>query len=276
MNKVAIAAMTALAIVAAGTQTAAAKADGMEPAQGATRDSRQTGAPDGGSGMKARKMSEEQREAMLLRTGGMIETPESGPWIAAVLEKGAVPDEMAEAEIAYLRKTVKVPVRVIEAEEGAAADAAKAELASGAAIALSVVSAPGEPSLSIYPSEQRGTLNFAALATDDASLLAERFHKEFLRCVAYTLGAGNSAGRCLLKPIRDMAGLDSIDMKGLGPEGLMAVMSATRERGMKMMRKVPYRRAVEEGWAPPPTNDLQRAVWDDERKRMAERAKAAE
>ena len=122
MNKVAIAAMTALAIVAAGTQTAAAKADGMEPAQGATRDSRQTGAPDGGSGMKARKMSEEQREAMLLRTGGMIETPESGPWIAAVLEKGAVPDEMAEAEIAYLRKTVKVPVRVIEAEEGAAAD----------------------------------------------------------------------------------------------------------------------------------------------------------
>ena len=33
--------------------------------------------------------------------------------------------------------------------------------------------------------------------------------------------------------------------------------------GVKKERRIPYRVAVQEGWAAPPTNDYQKAVWNE-------------
>ena len=109
----------------------------------------------------------------------------------------------------------------------------------------------------------RETAQIRIRQAEDAGLFAERVRNEFLRCVAYTFGVGNASGNCVMKPATGVADLDANLMRNYGPETLVAIMKNAQGRGMAMARTVPYRKAVEEGWAPAPTNDYQRAIWDE-------------
>jgi hypothetical protein len=42
-----------------------------------------------------------------------------------------------------------------------------------------------------------------------------------------------------------------------------------QKRGIPQLERTTYRLAVKEGWAPAPTNDIQRAVWDKVKADMA-------
>lgn len=235
-KRAAVAALTMLAAAAAAQ--AAAKAQGPDAAT-----------------------VEARRAEMLARTGGLVAVPEKGPWIAIVRGNGgAGADAIAEA-VAYIRKALRLPVHEAAADD--AVVAAKKEIADGAAVAVAICEDPAAPSLTVFPSGQYGIFNPAPLATEDAALFAERVRKEFLRCVAYTFGVGNASGKCVMKPASGVADLDANPMRNYGPETLVAIMKNAQGRGMSMARTVPYRRAVQEGWAQPPTNDVQRAIWDE-------------
>ncbi len=55
-------------------------------------------------------------------------------------------------------------------------------------------------------------------------------------------------------------------------QSVMAVAAGARANGVPMVHRVPYMLAVKQGWAPAPTNDVQKAVWD---RVMAEKAASA-
>lgn len=62
-------------------------------------------------------------------------------------------------------------------------------------------------------------------------------------------------------------------------EGFQLIMGVAKNAGMQSPRKVPYKLAVKEGWAPAPTNDIQKAIWEKakaEKEAKAEAAKAEE
>ena len=204
---------------------------------------------------------EARRAEMLARTGGLVPVPEKGPWIAIVRENGGTGAEAIMEAVAYIRKALRLPVREATADDAVAA--AKKELADGAAIAVAICEDPTAPSLTVFPTGQYGILNPAPLATEDAALFAERVRKEFLRCVAYTFGVGNATGKCVMKSANGVEGLDANPMRNYSPETLVAIMKNAQGRGMAMARTVSYRRAVQEGWAQPPTNDYQRAIWEE-------------
>ena len=237
--------------------------------------------PKKGPSDRMRPMTEEEREAMLIKTGGPIMTPEEGQWISVINCQNIIHAENVAEEVAYLRKVFKVPIHEeVSANASSlaeAAAAAKAALANGAGLAVAIADVADAPSLALAPSDQFGIVNVAPLADKEKQLTRERFHKELLRCMAYGFGVGNSSGRgSVLKPIASIAELDALDGRNLGPDALGAILRLTHDRGMKQMRQVPYRRAVEEGWAPAPTNDYQRAVWDEVKGKAAtnEAAKA--
>ena len=59
--------------------------------------------------------------------------------------------------------------------------------------------------------------------------------------------------------------LMSLLAAGINParlEGTQMILNAARQAGISSPRRVPYKLAVKEGWAPPPTNDFQKAIWD--------------
>ena len=46
------------------------------------------------------------------------------------------------------------------------------------------------------------------------------------------------------------------------PEVYDKVQSTCQTLNVDMLRKVSYKRACIEGWAPAPTNDIQKAIWE--------------
>ena len=58
-------------------------------------------------------------------------------------------------------------------------------------------------------------------------------------------------------------------------EGMLIVARTMSGQGMQPFRRTTYRNAVREGWAPAPTNDAQRAIWDAVKAQTATNAPAA-
>lgn len=54
----------------------------------------------------------------------------------------------------------------------------------------------------------------------------------------------------------------SAKMSFRSQEGMVIGRRAMEAAGIEPVRRTTYKVAVEEGWAPPPTNDFQRAIWD--------------
>lgn len=217
----------------------------------------------------ARPDAEGRREAMLRKTGGFVSQPEQGPWMLVIDLQSRIPEADVAKEINHLRLVFKGPFREVSARGdggslAAAAAAAMDGLSKGAGVVVVLADEAGYPSVTVAPSSQYGILNVAALDTGDSALLRERFHKELLRCAAYTFGIGNtSGGMCVMKPIRNMDELDALEGRNIGPEALVQILRIAKERGMRPQRRVTYLKAVQDGWAPTPTNNYQRAIWNE-------------
>lgn len=211
----------------------------------------------------------EQREKMLRETGGPIMTPEKGPWIAVVNAQSKIGKETYDGEIEHAKNMFKFSFHT-SSTTNEWRKSARLEVMSGATFAVVVGDIEGESSLVLLPTEQIALVNVAALASPDEEVFNDRFHKEFLRGLAYLFGIGNSASAMsIMKPVKSVAELDALPARHLGPDSLSLSMRLARDRGMTVLRKVPYILAVKQGWAPAPTNDIQQAVWD---RVMAEKA----
>ena len=207
-------------------------------------------------------MTAEQKAKLMQESGGMIMSPEQGAWISVVNGQSKVASDVYEAEIDHAKKVFKYPFHT-SATTNCWRIAAREEVAKGAAFAVVVGNCEKESSLVVLPSEQIAFVNVAPLATDDVAVFNDRFHKELLRGLAYAFGMGNSATPdSILKPIKSVKELDSLQGKQLGADALMTSMRLAKDRGMFIMRTMPYKAAVYQGWAPAPTNDIQKAIWE--------------
>lgn len=133
---------------------------------------------------------------------------------------------------------------------------------------LSIVDKPDAPSLTIYPEKLSGELNVNWLLSDNPSdkLLKNRVQKQMWRLFAIALGAGNSSYQpCLLRTIRTLNDLDAVPSLMPSPEVLDKVQRTADLCGIGRYRVVTYKKACIEGWAPAPTNDIQRAIWEQVR-----------
>jgi hypothetical protein len=56
--------------------------------------------------------------------------------------------------------------------------------------------------------------------------------------------------------------LDKFETDNLPIDGPMRCSRYLLSLGVRPFRRVSYRKACEEGWAPSPTNDIQKAIWN--------------
>ena len=207
---------------------------------------------------------------MLARTGGLVKAPAEGPALlflnvqtrVAADTIGAVSGQMAE----MLR--LLVVLKTIPSDEPVA-EALKALTDKDTAAVVVIADTPGYPALLVAPENRWALVNVAALggAGVTAETLADRTQKEVWRAFGYLMGAANSNfEHCLLKPVLVPADLDAFKAKSLSPEPFSKIMTHVEKLGMKLQRTTTYRKAVEEGGAPAPTNDFQRAIWKELKK----------
>lgn len=212
------------------------------------------------------------RAALLAKTGGFVTAPASGPALLLLDTRKGAAEKLTASAAANLQQLLRLPVKsLVRAGADPLAEAARLLADTNTAAAVIVVTElPGQPTLLIAPESRWAQVNAAALATAGvpASLLDERLHKELLRALGYLMGAGHSSsGRCLMRAVRSTAELDVLEAKNLSLEPLGKIMTHARFLGMQPIRMAPYRKAVEEGWAAAPTNDAQKAIWNEVKQR---------
>ena len=122
------------------------------------------------------------------------------------------------------------------------------------------------PSMTIYPDDGIAVVNFAKYTTafklpDDQAMFEKRCAKGALKAFVMLCNGGGSRYPGNVATARNPAQLDFASEK-LPVDIQEAMKKYLESAGVTPMRRTVYRKACEEGWAPAPTNDVQKAIWD--------------
>lgn len=134
-----------------------------------------------------------------------------------------------------------------------------------AGLVITVSDNPTAPSLLVAPEAPWAGINVYALASDKPTekVLVSRFQKELWRAFMYACGAANSLMQpCVMRQILSVKELDLHPVAMPCPDSLGRVMTTAKRLGIKQREYATYKEACEAGWAPQPTNDVQRTIWD--------------
>ena len=122
------------------------------------------------------------------------------------------------------------------------------------------------PALITAPEDGWAIVNVLALKSDNPSemVLASRTRKQLLRAFALTSGCAFMArGAIVLRStIRTPKDLDSIPEESYGVDALITMEQKLPEFGVMPWVQATYRKACKEGWAPSPTNEYQKVIWE--------------
>ena len=211
----------------------------------------------------APKMTPEERELLIQqKVGGLIEIEAKGS-ILVVNCQHLVTMETLTNTIAIARKNLQTKVDVVEGTFSV--ETARRELTTRNGTAgIFIIDAPSLPISLVSLEELWGMVNVAKLqdgATSD--ILAKRTAKEFNRVLAAVFGGGLSSQKSsIMRPMTKASDLDKVINVWIPFDTLGVVFNALPEYGITHRKRIPYIKAVQEGWAPAPTNEFQQAIWD--------------
>lgn len=217
----------------------------------------------------AKPLTEQEKaakhERFLQRTGGVIDKVGAGRLVVANLQK--------EVDTAYLdeylnpiMKALRVVIDRTDVEKAfAIKDAQDLKTDIKANAAVFIVSDPALPVSLIAPEQNWGLVNVSALMADkpEKKLLDRRVRKAFLRVLALTFGAYSiDDATSPLQTVSQLSDLDSMVITGLTMRELTGMNGHLPKIGVTPAKRTTYLRACMDGWAPAPTNNYQKAVWE--------------
>ena len=216
-----------------------------------------------------REKMQQLRAEMLRKNGPMVTSAITGPAIVYFDMQSAVPHDVVTNMVENVGKATRLPFKAVRAEAPATLEpltlTRDALAAEGVAAAVFVVDYKGWPALWMAPEENWVILNVDALRKDaaDDEQFQRRAHQQLWRAACYTLGAGDSrAEKCVMSMVNKMTDLDALNIAPY-PEYIGKMMQHARALGVESRRTAPYRKAVEEGWAEKPSDEIEQAIWDE-------------
>jgi len=205
---------------------------------------------------------------MYRKTGGMLQRPGVKPGRVAVFNaQKSVATAEIEPTVKWLEKHVHVEMPILEQivpddVTGRIAAARK----SGANFALFLVEEDKNPcSLGIFPDQKIAFVNVAALRLDggEGAFLMARTRKELVRAfLTLCGGASSQSAYNMMGGMKSIRDLDKFEDDAIPVDVVGRTQRFLPDSGCNIRTMVPYRTACKEGWAPPPTNDVQKAIWE--------------
>lgn len=207
----------------------------------------------------------ERRESLISRAGGLV--PRKGTpsgRIVFVNAQKRIPIDVFKGTFAKNATKVKGVDVWTGVESASVANANAIRRANGAQFAIIIVDSPGMPMSLIALEEGWAMMNVNALddGKPNAELLQHRSQNEFARIFGILCGGASSQFKShIMNAVSKPSDLNGCTDEL--PVDILAKMPTYLEtHGVKSLQLVPYRHAVQEGWAMPPTNDVQKAIWD--------------
>ena len=214
---------------------------------------------------ESRKLSEQ--EQFLRMTGGFLTKPAKG-CVAVINLQSAFKTNHFNSLFFPRGRCMKIPFRIYPGTSPFKVEEAEATVKSlGAQAAIFLVENPALPMSLAAPEAEWAMINVAKLTVDNPAdyILTGRVDKMFSRAVMQILGGIDYSDHpnCAMHQVNSLKDLDKV--KGVSPNVFaMGYMEKHIKRlGIEMERSTTYAAACKEGWAPSPTNDIQRAIWDE-------------
>lgn len=203
---------------------------------------------------------EERQKHFVERTGGYVRntTGQKGRVLIANMQTNVPLDGLLKS-VSKLADIMKIAIDV-ENVQVASASGTPEFLKEKSANAVVYIMEAGSSPLLISPDERWAIVSVAALG--DANI-PSRLQKETLRALTFLCG-GTASGypNPMTFPVTDVRQLDLIDSPDLPIDVIQRMQQYLERLGVTPYKQATYRTASKQGWAPPPTNDVQRAIWD--------------
>ena len=138
----------------------------------------------------------------------------------------------------------------------------------GAEVVVTIVDNKDAPTMTALPEDYRATVNIGKLDKNLKNELAlkkffpTRCRKEVLRAFAFACGVGGSQYPDNIMDLKDITDLD-LREEFIPADTVDQCIKRLAAAGVTPARTVTYKKACREGWAPAPTNDIQKAIWDE-------------
>jgi len=206
-------------------------------------------------------------EIAMKKTGGTIRKEGSASGCVAFLNaQKTVKTTDLQSAWESIGKAIKLNITAKDIASVNVKNPASDIAAAGGKVGVVVLEETGLPALLTAPEEGWAIVNVAALNADkpDAEKLASRVRKEILRGFGLVSGAAfMSMGPIVLR--WDIVGprdLDTVKVERLGEEAVAACSKGLAFHGVTPWIETTYLNACQQGWAPAPTNEVQKAIWD--------------
>lgn len=142
-----------------------------------------------------------------------------------------------------------------------------AEIRGDANVAIFMVDDPSLPMSLLALEDRWAVVNVAKISSDNPKLLTLLRRAEKL---VTRVGTGLLGGHfCLqiafsaMQPVYSLEELDRMEGRAIAPSSLTQISYSLQKLGLAQARPCTYEQACVEGWAPAPTNDVQREIWND-------------
>lgn len=127
---------------------------------------------------------------------------------------------------------------------------------------LFIVDDKALPRVLVAPEDRWAMMNVAALADERSAFFEARVQKELSRVFAMMCGGmASNTPISLVGPMPTVASLDEIPTAKLPLDVLARFNPYMKAYGVTPAEMKSYRKACEEGWAPQPTNSVQKTIW---------------
>ena len=203
--------------------------------------------------------------AMEALQGGRVVPPDNGNRILVWDATGKAGDAITTFTNLGQR-LLHIPMK---AKNGGRSDANLFELAKGAknektpCVILIGDAGASLPALSVYPEEGIACINYAVLKCSDKDKETKRISKELFRAFGFACG-GYSITRtaCAMGLVYSLEDLDDMNAMILSPMRFSGINRSASKLGLPVLRATTYQMACRQGWAPAPTNEVQKAIWE--------------
>lgn len=224
--------------------------------------------PDGPQKEITPEVRQKIRRQIMQKTGGWIikEGTGSGRCVFVDTQK-KLPKESFSVAAEKIGSLLNCRVEYEQSDRSVTVQTAPEALkASKAQAAIFIIDDPSYPTILVAPEARWAMINAAALSKDGPMppVLAKRATREAWRVFAQLLGASNASmeGGCVLETVSSLDELDTLKADCFCPEPLSKIVAHLRAIGITPYVRMTYRRACEQGWAPPPTDEFQKLVWN--------------
>ena len=190
-----------------------------------------------------------------LAEGGILKEAYTGKYVVIVNDQKRVPESDFFRKDSSINDLFGYPTKIVPPGTSL----------KDAGLVITISDNDKAPSLLVAPESPWAGINVYALAADKPKpeILVSRLQQEIWRAFMYACGAANSMMQpCVMRQVLSVKELDLHKGVMPCPDSLGRVMTTAKRLGIQEQGYVTYKDACEAGWAPPPTNDVQKAIWE--------------